>query len=116
MTAKRRLILSIVATDATFARVIFQGAPAFCGRCIHCNARLLVGCDGTPIGPATIEHIVPRNHGGTDDRMNLALACARCNAEKGMRHDHKRRDDARRQEVVAKLAERRRARWRDPPE
>ena len=114
MTLKRRLILSIVATDTTFERVTVRGETAWSGRCIHCNSRLLVGLDGTAIGPVTLEHIVPRNHGGTDDLTNLALACARCNAEKGMRHDHKRRDDPQRLELVARLAEKRRLRWRDP--
>ena len=30
-----------------------------------------------------IEHIVPRQHGGTDDPGNLALACPECNLRKG---------------------------------
>lgn len=30
-----------------------------------------------------IEHIVPRQHGGSDDPSNLALACHRCNLHKG---------------------------------
>ena len=30
-----------------------------------------------------IEHIVPRQHGGSDDPSNLALACHRCNLSKG---------------------------------
>jgi 5-methylcytosine-specific restriction endonuclease McrA len=30
-----------------------------------------------------IEHVVPRQHGGTDDHSNLALACHRCNLRKG---------------------------------
>jgi hypothetical protein len=30
-----------------------------------------------------VEHIVPRQHGGTDDHRNLALACHRCNLRKG---------------------------------
>ena len=30
-----------------------------------------------------IEHIVARQHGGTDDEANLALACHRCNRHKG---------------------------------
>ena len=29
------------------------------------------------------EHIVPRQHGGSDDPGNLALACHRCNLRKG---------------------------------
>src|SRR5688500_16550637 len=30
-----------------------------------------------------IEHIRARQHGGSDDPENLALACRRCNARKG---------------------------------
>lgn len=30
-----------------------------------------------------IEHIVSRQHGGSDDADNLALACHRCNLHKG---------------------------------
>lgn len=30
-----------------------------------------------------IEHIVPRQHGGSDDADNLALACPDCNLRKG---------------------------------
>jgi len=31
----------------------------------------------------TIEHIIPRSHGGTNDEKNIALACAPCNQERG---------------------------------
>ena len=30
-----------------------------------------------------VEHILPRQHGGTDDLLNLALACCHCNRHKG---------------------------------
>lgn len=30
-----------------------------------------------------IEHVIARQHGGTDDRANLALACPECNFHKG---------------------------------
>ena len=33
--------------------------------------------------PHQIEHIVARQHGGSDDIENLALACHRCNLHKG---------------------------------
>lgn len=31
----------------------------------------------------TIEHVVPRSRGGTDDIENLRLACKRCNRARG---------------------------------
>lgn len=105
-------MLAIVATDATFARATVRGAECWVGKCIHCNARITVALSGETLG--TIEHIAPRTHGGTDDVENLALACARCNAEKGVRHDPRRRDDPRRLELVEALRARRRARWREP--
>jgi 5-methylcytosine-specific restriction endonuclease McrA len=30
-----------------------------------------------------IEHVIPRQHGGSDDADNLALACPDCNLRKG---------------------------------
>jgi HNH endonuclease len=39
--------------------------------------------EATPIIPFHVEHIVSRQHGGTDDPSGLALACDRCNAYKG---------------------------------
>jgi hypothetical protein len=30
-----------------------------------------------------VEHIISRQHGGSDDETNLALACTRCNLHKG---------------------------------
>lgn len=112
--SRRRTILAIVASDSTFERVTWQGREAWEGRCIHCRRRLLIGKDGEPIGPATIEHIVPRGQGGSDELDNLALACARCNHQKGYRLDDRRSDDPVLRRVVETLRERRRARWRDP--
>ena len=37
----------------------------------------------TPLIAFHVEHIVSRQHGGTDDLTGLALACDRCNAYKG---------------------------------
>jgi len=37
----------------------------------------------TPLLGFYIEHIVARQHGGSDGLSNLALACDRCNAYKG---------------------------------
>lgn len=112
--SRRQLILAIIATDAGFERVSWRGREAWLGSCIHCRSRLLVDLDGEPIGDATVEHILPRRHGGTGELDNLALACARCNHQKGYRLDDRRPDDPVLVRVVATLRERRRSRWRDP--
>lgn len=70
--------------------------------------------DGTPLNAATLEHIVPKNHGGTDALENLAIACARCNAEKGLRHDHKHWNDPKLRALIERLQTRRRERLREP--
>jgi hypothetical protein len=36
-----------------------------------------------PVLPFHLEHIIPRQHGGTDDPNNLALSCHSCNLHKG---------------------------------
>lgn len=115
-SAKRTRILAIIATDRTFQRTAHRGREVWEGRCLHCNAHLVVDLDGEPISRATIEHIVPRVHGGTDTPENLGLACARCNAGKGIRHDRNYKRDPRVQELVARLLQRRRERWREGPE
>ena len=82
------------------------------GKCIHCNSKLVVADDGRSLGEATLEHIIPQTRGGTNDLMNLAVACGRCNREKGKRHDHKRGE--RLDDVVTTLQARRADRWREP--
>jgi hypothetical protein len=37
----------------------------------------------TPVIPFHVEHVIAKQHGGTDDPRGLALACDRCNAFKG---------------------------------
>jgi 5-methylcytosine-specific restriction endonuclease McrA len=48
-------------------------------RCEYCriqqNDRLVVQYQ--------VEHVMPRQHGGSDDESNLALACSVCNLNKG---------------------------------
>ena len=111
-SARHRRVLEIIATDKTFECVEYAGRPAWAGKCIHCNRQVLVSEQGVLLGTATIEHIVPRTHGGTDEVENLAVACARCNREKGVRHDHRHRKDPKLAEIVERLQRRRRERWR----
>lgn len=112
--SKRRRILDIIATDRTFSRQEQRGAVVWVGKCIHCNRRLVVAEDGTPLSHATIEHIVPRSHGGNNDVTNLALACGACNFEKGRRHDVRRADDPKLLQLIERLYDIRQRRWRDP--
>jgi len=114
LSRKARLILAIVATDSTFVRADARGEPVWVGKCIHCHSKLVVSEAGEPLGVATIEHIVPRTHGGDDTVENLALACAGCNHEKGVRHDARRADDPKLRAMIELLQARRRERWRDP--
>ncbi|MBI5495154.1 MAG: HNH endonuclease [Deltaproteobacteria bacterium] len=90
-----------------------QGRPVWVGRCIHCNSRLVLESDGKPVGSVTVEHLVPQHAGGTDDPLNLALACARCNHLKGVRQDRDFGRDPAVDAMVERLLRKRRARWRD---
>lgn len=97
-------------------------------RCLHCRARLRLAEDGEPIGPATLEHVIPSSWfgrrsaaaltaqvDGPEDPRNLAIACRRCNHAKGARHDPHPAEDASR-EYVRALLERRLARWQPAPD
>ena len=90
----RQLFLSLIASDRTYERVRVRGEQVWVGRCIHCNKKLVFSMNGEPLSEGSLEHIVPKAHGGTDDLCNLAIACKRCNHQKGKRHDCKPlRDD-----------------------
>lgn len=114
--AREQVVMSIVLTDATFSRYgdARQGQEQlWIGRCIHCNTRLTVSMSGSTA--ATIEHINPLcNDGASVDPRNLALACSRCNNEKGIRHDQHAGKGGRADEVISALYAKRMQRWRDP--
>jgi HNH endonuclease len=112
----RRLLLWCAATDSSFERARVGDRDVLAGKCIHCNRKLAIDLEGNPLGRETVEHIVPRNHGGTDAIANLAIACSRCNHGKGVRHDPRRWADEGLQRVIATLQERRAARMRAPLE
>lgn len=107
----KNLVLDIVNTDKTFKPVEYKNMNFWQGKCLHCNTKLLICEDGTLWGNATVEHIVPRGKGGTDDLRNVALACNTCNFEKGVRHDRKR--NKRSGEIINKLLHKRSKRWKD---
>jgi 5-methylcytosine-specific restriction endonuclease McrA len=93
-------------------------------RCLHCRTRLSITETGDPLGSTTLEHIVPRSWfgrrgaeelvadlSGPADPRNLALACARCNQQKGRGPDAAGPGDARAKAIVRALLDRRAARY-----
>ena len=62
--------------DATLRELIRRRAGHLCEYCRLPQAH-------APIVRFHIEHIVPKQHGGSDESSNLALACPRCNSFKG---------------------------------
>jgi hypothetical protein len=48
-------------------------------RCEYCRTHQ----DDEPLFRYQVEHVIARQHGGTDDADNLALACPHCNRHKG---------------------------------
>lgn len=114
-------LLIVAARTDTKAR---RHGDAWLTRCLHCGSQVGVRDDGKPIGTTTLEHIVPRSWfasraaapliasvGAADDPRNLALACARCNQQKGRTHDANGPRDLRAVEVVEHLIARRLARY-----
>jgi hypothetical protein len=112
VSRRHTLLLAAAVTDKTFERTMLDGKTVWVGKCIHCNTRLVLADDGRSLGEATLEHVWPETQGGTNDVQNLAVACARCNREKGRRHDHKGGEKL--EAIVAVLRDRRMERWRDP--
>lgn len=110
----RRLLLAAASTDSTFQRQSARGREYLVGKCIHCQTPVSVPLDPDEAAHATLEHIMPKHHGGGDEPENLAVACRRCNQGKGRRLDPRRLDDATLQQVIRTLHERRRSRLRDP--
>ena len=62
--------------DETLRQFVRQRAG---NRCEYCR----IPQHALPWAAFHIEHIAARQHGGTDDAENLALACRRCNGYKG---------------------------------
>lgn len=110
-----RLLLWCAATDSSFALAKLGDRQVLAGKCIHCRRKLAVELDGRPVSHESVEHIVPKTHGGTDAVENLAVACSRCNQSKGARLDRRAWDDPDLQRVIATLQARRARRMRPPP-
>ena len=110
----QRLLLWCAATDSTFVLARVGDRSVLAGKCIHCKRKLAIALDGRPLGRETVEHIIPRTHGGTDAIENLAIACSRCNQGKGARLDPRPWHDEGLQRVITTLQARRAERMRPP--
>jgi 5-methylcytosine-specific restriction endonuclease McrA len=56
------------------------------GRCCYCGVRMTLSDkppQHQPDNAETLEHLERRAVGGNNSRDNLALACKRCNSERG---------------------------------
>lgn len=108
----RALYRSVLQTD----RLAVCSATGWLTPCLHCRSALALKLDGAPVSAVTLEHIVPQSWfvrwpnalccralAGADDPRNLALACARCNHDKGKDLDVRGPGDARALEVVQAL-------------
>jgi 5-methylcytosine-specific restriction endonuclease McrA len=117
------LLLRVMETDTQAMR----REDGWVTPCLHCRSTLAISAAGVPLGAATLEHIVPRGWfrrtvardlvervGKQDDLRNLALACARCNHQKGKSHDAEGPTSARAREVISALLDARAARM--PPD
>ena len=62
--------------DAALRELVRRRAGQRCEYCRLPQAQ-------APIVRFHVEHVVPRQHGGSDESSNLALACPRCNSFKG---------------------------------
>ncbi len=108
---RQEQITAIAETDTSFELVDGD----WVGKCLICNGPLRF--DAGTGGGVTVEHIIPRKAGGTNDLLNLALTHAACNYEKGVHWDEPKRRRGRAKEyeyLITRLLTRRRARWRDP--
>lgn len=121
---RRRLLLAVI-TDAA----AIEENGGWRTRCLHCRSPLLLRADGEALGHTSLEHVIPRAWFGRamaraltrqvgddpDDARNLALACTRCNHDKGKGHNARGPSDSRARAVIAALLKTRLARWRAPP-
>jgi 5-methylcytosine-specific restriction endonuclease McrA len=124
MSRLHRLLLDVAARDTRAVRAVDGGWVV---PCLHCQSKLALSSSGAPLGPATLEHIVPRSWfgkaaardlvrrvGEAEADANLAIACARCNQQKGKTHDADGPSNPRAREVVAALLDTRAERLGTP--
>ena len=60
------------------ARIIARAG----GSCCYCGCELNEHSHTTDPACATLDHVTPRNLGGSNDATNLVACCARCNSRR----------------------------------
>lgn len=106
------LMRRIAETDRMFS----EQDDLWIGRCLICNGPVCF--EGRTGEGATVEHILPRSLGGTNDLKNLGIAHMRCNSEKGRHWDPRRRHRVKADQyeaLVQRLLTERERRWREAP-
>ena len=105
-------LLDIIAQDNTFELSEYRDKIVWVGKCIQCNRKLYITQEGNAISEATIEHIIPRCHGGSNEINNLAIACKGCNNYKGRTVDVQNRGHPKLEKTIASLQEKKQKRYR----
>jgi 5-methylcytosine-specific restriction endonuclease McrA len=72
-TRTKNKIAKIVSNKRKIRRFLFNRDGT---GCFYCNTRL-------NFETATIDHLIPKSQGGSDNLDNLVLACHECNIGKG---------------------------------
>lgn len=65
--------------DLVFKRT--RAAEAQGWKCCYCGVHMSVECKSK--NSVTLEHVIPKSQGGTDNPDNLVAACNRCNTRRG---------------------------------
>jgi 5-methylcytosine-specific restriction endonuclease McrA len=110
LMSRAALLNQIAQTDATF----WRDGEDWIGKCLICGGPLRFSARSGE--GATVEHILPRSLGGTNDLRNLGVAHPHCNGEKGRRWDPKGRHRShpeRYSALLGRLRAERERRWRE---
>jgi 5-methylcytosine-specific restriction endonuclease McrA len=74
-----------VAVLVKVVRSVYRGRVPFSRRNVMIRDRYTCVYCGTRSGPITMDHLIPRSRGGTNDFDNCVACCRTCNQKKGAR-------------------------------
>lgn len=65
-------------------RIVWKRDNYICRYCgIDMNGHMIDGKQRLPFSQITVDHIIPRCAGGSDEEENLVTSCFKCNNKKG---------------------------------